>query len=139
MDNPISQNELKVLIDAVQSEKVVEAFKIMETMRTCYPAGKIGDITNSLPDLGIRNDYPQTEHAFMFALGQLYQAKNNPSLQLFMKELLDFYHSRYLMAKESHDVYIKEGDRDLANVAYGMMNTYSNLEFDLRKKMSDLG
>ena len=136
MEKIIEQTELKKLVDAVQFEKVIEAFKIMEVLRTCYPAGKIGDITDSLPGIGIRNDYPQTEKAFMFALGQLYQSQNSKVLDLFLEYLIKDYNSQYLRFKEMHD---GTNDPYEKSTYYGLMTAYSNMAFDLAKKKSELG
>ena len=136
MDKTITQKDLKTLIDAVPSEKVVDAFKIMEIMRTCYPAGNIGDITNTLPGLGMRNDYHQTELAFMFVLGQLYQTTNSKTIELLLDMLINDYQLQYLRYKEMHD---NAKDPYEKSTYYGLMSAYSNIVFDLTKKRSELG
>lgn len=136
MDNVIEQTELKKLVDAIQSEKVIEAFKIMEVLRTCYPAAQIGEITNKLSNIGLREDYVQTEKAFMFALGQLYQSQNSKVLDLFLEYLIKDYNSQHLRFKEMHD---GTNDPYEKSTYYGLMTAYSNMAFDLTKKRSELG
>ena len=132
----MEQKELKKLSEHVQEEKVVEAFKIMETLRTFYPAAQIGEITKKLPAMGLREDYPQTEKAFMFALGQLYQTQNNKVLDLFLEMIIQDFQSQYLRFKGMHD---GTNDPYEKSTYYGLMTAYSNIVFDLNKKRSELG
>ena len=138
MDEKTNAKELRTIIDCISTDSVVKAIEIMNIIRKhgIYPSGKIQDICNQLPGLGMPNDYQITEMAFMFALGQAYQSKNSKVLELFVNDLIREYDSAYQKYSEClHDIdnpYEKEHYK-------GLLTAISNIKFDLKKKLSEFG
>jgi hypothetical protein len=130
--------ELRNIIDTISTEKVVEAIKLMNIIKNygLYPSGKIKDICDQLPSNGMPNDYPLTEMAFMFALGQAYQSKNSKVLELFVNDLLREYDNAYARYKECYDN--EKNPYEKAKLD-GVLTEISNIRFDLKKKMSEFG
>lgn len=138
MDEKTNAKELRTIIDSISTDSVVKAIEIMNIIRKygIYPSGKIQDICNQLPGLGMPNDYPITEMAFMFALGQAYQTKNSKVLNLFVEDLIKEYSNAHLRYKECYS----NAENDYEKARYeGLVTSTSNIIFDLKKKLSEFG